>query len=381
MTRWIALWLARCFAGALAAIAVPATAQVTQAFDAQVPHAPVIADTGGTAELVHELHLTNFAGQALNIQRITVLDAETGVTIGEAEGAALDGWMGRAGAGGDDNVRRIAPGMRALVYFNLPLADSAPRAIVHRIDFRFAQEEDQAQRQISIAPTTIDAPAPLVLGPPLRGGPWAAVYAPEMERGHRRVVYAIDGQARIPGRFAIDFIKLDDAGRSAPAGTTRLDQFHGHGEAVLAVADAVVAAVRDDMAEAETLAAVPRVGIADASGNYVALDLGDGRFAFYEHLRPGIVVRPGQRVRRGDVIGHLGLTGQGSEPHLHFHVASANSVLGAEGLPFLLERFVRLGGYPSIAAFARGGPWDRAGTLGPVRAMTPSPNTVLRFPD
>ncbi len=80
------------------------------------------------------------------------------------------------------------------------------------------------------------------------------------------------------------------------------------------------------------------------------------------------------------MIGRLGLTGQGSEPHLHFHVASANSVLGAEGLPFLIERFARLGAYSSITAFARGGPWDRT-AAGPVGAATPVPNTVLRFSD
>src|SRR3546814_17112070 len=51
------------------------------------------------------------------------------------------------------------------------------------------------------------------LSPPLRGGPWVAVYDPGMERGHRRVFYATEGSATLPGRFANDFMKLDEHGK------------------------------------------------------------------------------------------------------------------------------------------------------------------------
>ena len=45
----------------------------------------------------------------------------------------------------------------------------------------------------------IDARPPVVLGAPLAGGPWAAVYHPDWERGHRRVFYTVDG---VPGCLA-----------------------------------------------------------------------------------------------------------------------------------------------------------------------------------
>lgn len=369
-------------AGWLAALALPAPAQaeVVQAFEMQTPFAPVLADMGGVRQLAYELHLTNFAGRAITVERVTVLDAD-GATLAMAEGDDLAAWMGRAGARNSTDVRTVSPGTRTLVYFNLPVAGAAPRTVAHRIDFRFAEGDDRTPRQLTDRAIPVDPRQPVTLGPPLRGGPWAAVYAPEMERGHRRVVYATEGAARIPGRFAIDWIRLNDDGWPAPTGATRLDGFFGHDAEVLAVADAVVAAVRDDIVEAETLGDVPAVTIGDASGNYVALDLGDGRYAFYEHLRQGILVRPGQRVRRGEVIGRLGLTGQGSEPHLHFHVADANSVLGADGLPFVLEGVEILGAYASIEAFGRGGPWIAAAGPPPSRPFTPAPNSVVRLPD
>ena len=371
--------------GMMAGIMMAATAaaqDVVQAFDAQTPFPPIIADSAGSPQLAYELHLTNFSRQPLEIERVAVTDSASGAVIADAGGDLLASWMGRPGGQVvKSEIRTIQPGMRGVVYFNIPLRTAAPRQVDHRIQFRLAEDQTGISQTLTAAETSVSPTAPIALGPPLRGGPWAAVFAPEMERGHRRVFYATEGAAMIPGRFAIDWMRIDKEGLKAPVGATRLDAFFGHGSDVLAVADATVAAVRDDMVEPVTIDAIPKVSIGDASGNYVALDLGNGRFAFYEHLQRGIRVRPGQRVKRGDIIGKVGLTGSGSTPHLHFHLANANSLLGAQGLPFTIDRLAIIGSYPSIEAFGRGGPWtaltDRQ-TAGPI---TPGPNMVVLFPE
>jgi murein DD-endopeptidase MepM/ murein hydrolase activator NlpD len=195
------------------------------------------------------------------------------------------------------------------------------------------------------------------------------------------VLDAVGGRARIPGRFAIDWIKLDPQGLQTRGGEDLVADWLGYGAEVLAVADAVVAATRDDVAESSRLSTHPDLPLEDASGNYIALDLGDGRYAFYEHLKPGSVrVARGERVRRGQVIAALGFTGHSTGPHLHFHVADANSPLGAEGMPFVLERFELLGAYPDIAALGKA-PWlSLDGSAGSIHtAEMPAPNTVVRF--
>ena len=45
------------------------------------------------------------------------------------------------------------------------------------------------------------------------------------------------------------------------------------------------------------------------------------------------------RVRRGDVVGRLGNSGNSTEPHLHLHVADGPSPVDASGLPFVFDAF------------------------------------------
>jgi murein DD-endopeptidase MepM/ murein hydrolase activator NlpD len=60
-------------------------------------------------------------------------------------------------------------------------------------------------------------------------------------------------------------------------------------------------------------------GAKQGYGNAMVLDHGFGVVTRYGHL-DGFNARPGQRVRRGDVIGFSGNTGRSTAPHLHYEV-------------------------------------------------------------
>ena len=62
---------------------------------------------------------------------------------------------------------------------------------------------------------------------------------------------------------------------------------------------------------------------ADASlsgyGNHIEINHGYGYKTLYAHLSK-YKYRPGQRVKRGDIIGYVGSTGRSQAPHLHYEV-------------------------------------------------------------
>ena len=365
------------------AIAAPVAAGVPlrQSFDMQVPAAPRAVPVDGRHLLRHELHLTNFGREPLVPVSIEVRDADAGSVLARIEGPALAQLLAIPGADRQGmGPPAIAPGMRAVAYLDIVLPGDVPTTLEHRVEYRVAGG-DGSNGAVEGARVAVDSRPPPVLGRPLRGGPWVAVHSPAWPRGHRRALYALDGRARIPGRFAIDWVRVDAQGHMANGDPDRIDNVLGYGADVLAVTDARVAAVRDDVPESSTISGHRPHALADAGGNYVALDLGDGRHAFYEHLQPGSIrVRPGQRVRRGEVIAALGFTGDSTGPHLHFHVADGASPLGAEGIPFVIDRFRVLGRYADIGKLGAT-PWLPPADGRPALRLLewPASNVVVDF--
>jgi murein DD-endopeptidase MepM/ murein hydrolase activator NlpD len=368
--------LAVCLALAATPVAARSPESVRESFDVVIPKPPTPVSVEGREQLLYELHLTNFSQDPLEPRRVRVLDADTGRVVGDFAGEALRARLASVPAGGKG--RTIEPGRRAVVFVELDLPPGeVPRGLAHRIDYAAGEQDFTAAGPEVV----VDTRPAVVLGPPLAGGPWVAVHAAEWARGHRRVTYTVDGRARIPGRFAVDFVRTDDQGRTTRGDKDRPSDALGYGAEVLAVADAAVVAVRDGMAESPSIAGNPKHAIGDAAGNFVALRLPGGRTAFYEHLKPGSVrVKAGDRVRRGQVVGALGFSGDTTGPHLHFHVADGDTPLGGEGVPFAVDRFTLLGRYLDVGGLGAR-PWDASPTnLDPRRAAEwPGANAVVRF--
>lgn len=123
-----------------------------------------------------------------------------------------------------------------------------------------------------------------------------------------------------------------------------------------------------------TSRAVP-ITLETVGGNHIILDIGEGRFAFYAHLKPGSIrVHGGDRVRRGQAIGLVGNSGNSTEPRLHFHVSDANSPLASEGIPYGYTAFEIVGRCRTIGSgCAREAPVMRHGEI-------PMQNVLVRFP-
>lgn len=75
---------------------------------------------------------------------------------------------------------------------------------------------------------------------------------------------------------------------------------------------------------------------ANGYGKVVFLSHGYGYGTRYGHLS-GFAVKPGQRVRRGDVIGYVGSTGRSTGPHLHYEVRLNDQAVNP--LAYILNAF------------------------------------------
>jgi murein DD-endopeptidase len=368
------------------------TAPMRRSFDLHVPVPPTPVPIAGTSQLVYELHIANFAREPLSLQRVEVVDADRATVIAEMGAGILDRqvvageWSSSGGKPGassaESSPHAIVPGMFAVLYLEIAVESTAvPHTIEHRVSYRSMGDSAGSVATVTGARTAVRSEPPVTLAPPLRGGPWVGIYDPSWVSGHRRVVYATAGRARIPGRFAIDWVQLDVDGRRARGDKDAIRNWYGYGSDVLAVADGVVATVRHDVPESATIAGHPSLPLEDGAGNYIALDLGGGRYAMYEHLAPGSIrVEPGERVTCGQVIASVGFTGHSMGPHLHFHVADANSSLDAEGMPFVLSRFDILGAYNDRDALTDVA-WKPLGSSerGSRTLEMPAPNAVVDF--
>ena len=126
----------------------------------------------------------------------------------------------------------------------------------------------------------------------------------------RFCVQGVDGPSSHmgAGRFAFDF--------AMPVGTP-----------VLAAREGTVVRVSDGFTEAGL---DPSFGV---KANNVMILHADGTFADYAHLRVGAIVKPGQQVKQGEVIGYSGHTGFSAGPHLHFAVLRRSGSGDVETLP------------------------------------------------
>jgi hypothetical protein len=342
--------------------------------------------TDDRVHLVYELLLTNTIAVPVAVTAVEVVDAGRGATVATLRAEALSAAMSLL-AGDDAPAAVLPPSTVGVVWFDLPFADQTalPSAIAHRVTIELPAE---VAWPASITDTGgragVDLRPPVVLGPPLYGPRWVAAGSC-CDGPHRRSFQAIDGRLFLSQRFAIDFNLLDLQGRIAADDLSVNANHAGYSQPVFAVADATAVDAVDRFPDQIEGDHYP-ITLENVTGNRVILDLGEGRFAFYAHLRPGTVaVRGGERVRRGQQIGELGNSGNSHGAHLHFHLMDGPSALAADGLPYEFDAFDLTGHTPPLEELvelyeaALPLPVDPRGA-GPRRDALPLGGDVITFP-
>lgn len=339
--------------------------------------------------MAYEIHFTNFGTGPLDLVQVDALDP-AGAVLGTWKDASLASRImtigaQRSAARGPQNLLEVLKqpaGGRSVAYMwiTLPVGNDAPVTIHHRLSYR----------SLGVVDTVVTAPAPTdtrpspILPAPISDGPWAAIRGPANSSGHRLSLVTMDGETAIPQRYAIDWAKLGPDGRLFHGDSTFVKNWYGYGAPITAIAAGTVIWTKSDAPEqtAMTLVAPEIIEANEALGNAIIVDIGEGRYATYAHLKPGSLrVKAGEKVVAGQTIGELGNSGNSLGPHLHFHLSNSPKPLGGEGLPYTLHSFELVGRVGSSALLLNGLAWtaNSAQPARPVSREMPLENMVVRF--
>jgi len=314
---------------------------------------PVVG-TDGQQHLVYELVITNTNPTQATLKRISVVDA----THPEKEIASFegDGLLSRLRPAIGPTAKNADIGQSTTRLFLIDIALPASEAIPARLMHRFDLLGGPSPAPEAAAPMSyVDAPIQVskalrVIGPPLKGNLWVATNGCCAAGSvHRGAALALNGGIYIAQRFAIDWMRLDDGGRFVRGDAADVHNYTDYAAEIIAVADGTVVQTQNDLPDQKpgTLPDPRTITVENVDGNHVILDLGGGVYAFYAHMIKGsVVVHKGDRVKRGQLLGKLGNSGNTSAPHLHFQLMDGPSALGSQGIPYAIDSFALAGEVP-----------------------------------
>ncbi len=288
-----------------------------------VPHAPQVAMLDNKQTLVYELYVSNET--KMEFSKIEVYDNSTGALIKTLQGDDL-------------NRSSTAPirGLYAYIFYMWVEPTEAPKAIYHKVYLKDG-------RVFEGAVTAIDSTPLLVIASPLRGDKWLVGNGPSNYVGHRKTIFNLNGKPFISQRYAIDFIQFGANDKMYDTNGKTNEDFPCYGVNVYSVADGTVVDAKDGLAD-NIPGQKPVPTVAWAGGNSMVIDIGNGNYAFYAHMIPGSeTFKVGDKVKKGDVIGRLGSSGNSDLPHLHFHIMNGKDALFAEGKPYVFEPYALVG--------------------------------------
>jgi murein DD-endopeptidase MepM/ murein hydrolase activator NlpD len=198
---------------------------------------------------------------------------------------------------------------------------------------------------------------PVIIGFPLRGE-WTAPTTP----GKRIPSHGTD---QLGERYAFDFVRVDWARTGKPFYQASLPQYlfsgvplnkcYGWGQGVYAPCDGEIIKAEDGYKERQRVHWFSDSSVAlknaytfnpgkddiqTVAGNYIVMKCADHVYAAFAHLQAGsITVSAGQVVRKGDVLGKVGHSGNSTAPHLHFQLMDSSDWRSAKGIPCAFEQY------------------------------------------
>jgi hypothetical protein len=136
-------------------------------------------------------------------------------------------------------------------------------------------------------------------------------------------------------RFAFDFLGVGDDGKTRKGDGTKNEDYYAFAREVVAPAEGIVT----DVIEGARDNVPGSMNSYSALGNAVFIQHSEYEVSVIAHLKLGsATVKRGQKVKRGEVIGLCGNSGNSSEPHIHYHLMNTPIIQDATGIKVFFEK-------------------------------------------
>lgn len=198
---------------------------------------------------------------------------------------------------------------------------------------------------------------PIIMAFPLRGE-WLAPNTPGTK-------IPSHGTNQLGTRYAYDFIQVDWERKGLPAYRVSvteyllhgvpLNEYYCWGQDIYAPCDGVVVVTEDGYKEKERTKLLSDMSnayknahyfdskkddVQSVAGNYIIIQYSENVYAALCHLQTNsIQVSVGQHIKKGDIVGRIGHSGNSFAPHLHFQLMDNIDISIANGLPCAFEQY------------------------------------------
>ena len=136
---------------------------------------------------------------------------------------------------------------------------------------------------------------------------------------------------------AFDFSIMDAKGKTFKTDRKTNEDFYAFGKELIAPCDGeiilAVDGVKDNI--------VGEMNTFHTGGNSIILKNATNEYLVFCHFKQNsIVVKQGQKVKQGQLLGLCGNSGNSSEPHLHFHIQNVESMNEATGVKCYFDKLL-----------------------------------------
>ena len=338
----------------------------------------------GSTNLIYEVVVTNFGSGPAKIAEFQVFDQDHKLLMNPSAAQLKKAFSAVGKPRTLDTV--LESGESAIIWVNIALKNSeaVPKEVSHRLAYQGLIGNPEIKSELG-GKVAVDARPPIHISSPLTGSNWIAMNSFGVTSPHRRALLPVSGDLHSTQRYAIDWIKLDDAKIGLNGLSANVKSYPAYAQPILAVSDGTIVGVVEKFPD--QVPPKPSGNRFYPGGNTITMAMPDGTFAFYAHIKPGSIrVKEGDQVTRGQVLALVGNAGNSSEPHLHFHITETADSLASNSIPYVIDDFVVEGEIPEGRKFdqdkAKGLPitLNKPFFVGQHHAQMPTEGSVISFP-